>query len=156
QSNGQGSQRESPQADQPSPREEAIGSDDMFEKDTPRRGNGHDDYASGERQQGRVVETYIYEDANRQPFMRVLRMDPKSFPVAHRVNGRWVNEWPPGPVVPYRLPELLAAPPDEPPCICEGEAGANSMAALGFVATTNPGGAKVWQGELAQYFKGRK
>jgi hypothetical protein len=40
--------------------------------------------------------------------------------------------------------------------ICEGEKDANNVAALGLIATTNPGGAKVFQAELAQWFKGKQ
>jgi DNA primase len=40
--------------------------------------------------------------------------------------------------------------------ICEGEKDADNVAALGLVATTNPGGAKVWQPELAPWFKDKQ
>jgi hypothetical protein len=67
-----------------------------------------------------------------------------------------VSGWPRGPVIPYLLPELLAAPPGTPVWICEGEKDTNNVAALGLVATTNPGGAKVFQPKLAQWFKGKE
>ena len=66
-----------------------------------------------------------------------------------------MNGWPQT-VLPYRLPELLAAPAAEPMFVCEGEKDADNVAALGLIATTNPGGAKVWQPELAQWFKGKQ
>jgi len=59
-------------------------------------------------------------------------------------------------VIPYRLPELIAAPAGEPVWIPEGEKDANNVAALGLIATTNPGGAKQWQPELGQWFKGKE
>jgi hypothetical protein len=59
-------------------------------------------------------------------------------------------------VIPYRLPELLAATASEPVWICEGEKDSDNVAALGLIATTNPGGAKVWQTELGQWFKGKE
>jgi hypothetical protein len=86
--------------------------------------------------------------------MRVTRTNSKTFPTQHW-DGRWVNGWP-ATVIPYRLPELLAAPATEPVWITEGEKDADNVAALGLVAMTNPGGAKVWQPELAQWFKGKE
>jgi AAA domain len=57
--------------------------------------------------------------------------------------------------LPYRLPELLAAPATEPVFICEGEKDSNSVAALGLVATTNPGGAGKWSDVLSKWFAGK-
>jgi hypothetical protein len=132
-----------------------------------RRGNGHagdngfdtgeaQNYATGEEPRGALAARYIYKDARGLLYMRVTRTSSKTFPTQHWRDGRWVNGWPPGPVIPYRLPELLAAPASEPVFICEGEKDADNVAALGLVATTNPGGAKVWQPELAQWFKGKQ
>jgi hypothetical protein len=59
-------------------------------------------------------------------------------------------------VIPYRLPELIAAPATEPIWICEGEKDADNVAGLGLIATTNPGGAAKWQPELAQWFKDKQ
>jgi DNA primase len=55
------------------------------------------------------------------------------------------------------LPELIAAPLNEPVFICEGEKDADNVAALGFVATTNPGGEirGAWTGDLNKWFAGR-
>ena len=58
--------------------------------------------------------------------------------------------------MPYRLPELLAAPPDALVLIVEGEKDCDTAARYGFVATTNPGGAKQWQPELAQHFQDKQ
>ena len=87
--------------------------------------------------------------------MRVTRTSAKSFPTQHWHDGRWVNGWPQT-VLPYRLPELLGAPTAAPIFVCEGEKDTDNVAALGLIATTNPGGAKVWQPELAQWFKGKQ
>lgn len=40
--------------------------------------------------------------------------------------------------------------------ICEGEKDADNVAALGFIATTNSGGALKWTGDLDRWFTGRK
>jgi hypothetical protein len=122
----------------------------------PPRGNGHDGYSAGEQPQGAPTTRYIYKDARGFLFMRVTRTNGKSFPTQHWQDGRWVSGWPPGPVIPYRLPELLAAPAVEPVWITEGEKDSDNVAALGLIATTNPGGAKVFQPELAQWFKGKE
>ena len=84
-----------------------------------------------------------------------MRTTAKTFPTHHWKNGDWIKGWPET-VLPYRLPEMLAAPASEPVWICEGEKDANNVAGLGLIATTNPGGAKQWQPELAQWFKGKE
>jgi putative DNA primase/helicase len=124
-------------------------------------GNGHDEsfsadsYRSGEAPRGNPTGRYVYKDARGLLYMRVMRTNAKSFPTQHWHDGRWVNGWPQT-VIPYRLPELLAAPAAEPVFVCEGEKDTNNVAALGLIATTNPGGAKNWQPELAQWFKGKQ
>jgi hypothetical protein len=120
-------------------------------------GNGYDDdgYTFGTKPHGATTDRYVYKDARGLLFMRVTRTNSKTFPTEHWQDGRWVNGWP-ATVVPYRLPELLAAPATEPVWIAEGEKDADNVAALGLIATTNPGGAKVWQSELAQWFKDKQ
>jgi putative DNA primase/helicase len=62
--------------------------------------------------------------------------------------------------VPYRLPELVAAPSDAVIYIVEGEKDADRLAGEGLVATTNPGGASKgkskWRGEYNTHFAGRR
>jgi DNA polymerase bacteriophage-type len=114
-----------------------------------------DGYQSGEAPRGSPAGKYIYRDANGEPYMRVTRTTGKNFPTAHWLQDRWVYGWPTT-VLPYRLPELLTAPTHEALWICEGEKDTDNVAALGLTATTNPGGAKAWQPELAQWFKGKQ
>ena len=45
---------------------------------------------------------WIDKDGNRK----------KAYPQYHRENGCWVKGKPAGPPIPYRLPELMAAPMD--------------------------------------------
>ena len=73
----------------------------------------------------------------------------------HWGSGEWIAGWPKE-AVPYRLPELLAAPSDAIVLVCEGERDVDTAARYGFVATTNPGGAGKWQPELTQYFRGKQ
>jgi RecA-family ATPase len=80
----------------------------------------------------------------------------KSFPQYHQESGRWVKGKPTGPRIPYRLPELLAAPPDAVIDIMEGEKDADRGAAHGLITTTNPEGAGKWGADVSQYFHGRR
>jgi hypothetical protein len=118
--------------------------------------NFHDDYQSGEREYGSDIATYIYRDKDGNPYLRVKRTSAKQFPQYHRENGQWKSGAPKGPRIPYRLPELLAAKPDEPIFICEGEKDADNVAALGLVAATNSGGAGKWTADLNNWFIGKK
>jgi len=59
-----------------------------------------------------------------------------------------------GPALPYRLPELLAAPSNATVEICEGEKDADALAALGLISTTNPGGAGKWTPDLNKWLSG--
>ena len=63
---------------------------------------------------------------------------------------------PKGPKVPYRLPQLIAAPLTATIYFVEGEKDADSLAKLDFVATTASEGAGAkWDFELTKWFKDR-
>jgi DNA polymerase len=104
---------------------------------------------------GPAAAEYIYKNAAGRLHMRVVRTTGKSFPTYHWGGGEWILGWPKE-VVPYHLPELLAANPETVVLICEGEKDTDTAARYGFVATTNPGGAGKWQPELTQYFQGKQ
>jgi DNA polymerase len=130
------------------------------EPEAPRyNGNGRTDdddgYTFSARPHGAATHRYVYQDAGGKPYMRVTRTAAKTFPTDHWHNGHWIRGWPKT-LIPYRLSELLAAPATEPVWITEGEKDADNLAALGLIATTNPGGSKTWQSELAQHFKGKQ
>jgi DNA polymerase len=118
---------------------------------------GHSHGDSGPKQ-GRWVATYIYAHPDRPKYLRVDKYDSHKFYQYHwdgkcwvcKIKGTYAET-----KIPYRLPELIVAPPAEPVWICEGEKDADNVAALGLIATTNPGGAKQFQPELAQWFKGK-
>src|SRR5262249_18034190 len=80
------------------------------------------------------------------------------FPQYHWTGSCWAKGKPAGPKIPYRLPELLAvqAVAPTPVHIPEGEKDADTLAALGLIATTNPEGAKKggWAPELNRWFHG--
>jgi len=95
---------------------------------------------------GRIVATYDYLTANGAPAYQVVRFDPKNFR-QRRADGAGGWSWnvKGAELVPYRLPELVAAPADTPVFIVEGEKDADALRGLGLVATCNPGGASKWR-----------
>lgn len=117
-------------------------------------------YRSG----GRIPEsTYLYRDERGEVLFGVFRSrhpnGKKSFS-QHPPDGR--GGWRHGPgcmdgvrLVPYRLPELLAADPAEVAWVVEGEKDADRLASLGFVASCNPMGAGKWRPEYSAHFRGR-
>jgi hypothetical protein len=73
------------------------------------------------------------------------------------VSGQWAKEKPKGWIeLPYRLPELIRAAPDVEVHVTEGPKDAESIAALGLLATTNAGGAGKFTAEHAKWFTGRQ
>jgi len=116
-------------------------------------------YSAGEeRDRGTFRTEYIYKLADGRPHLKVTRREnPKGFPQSWRVNGAWVNRKPAGWInVPYLLPELIAAPLDQPVWITEGEKDCETLAGLGLVVTTAPEGAGKWRADYNQWFAGRK
>jgi DNA polymerase len=116
---------------------------------------GHDaftGYASGGRPWGSNVAEYVYVTDDGQPYLKVRRTSAKQFPQYHWNSGQWVTGAPKGPRIPYRLPELIAAAPDVPVWIAEGEKDAENAAALGLITTTNSGGAGKWSADLNKWF----
>ena len=104
----------------------------------------------------KIAATYDYVDENGAVLFQVCRMVPKDFR-QRRPNGnnRWT--WKLGDVrrVPYKLPEVLTAVAHgEWVLIVEGEKDVHTLNRLGFIATTNAGGAAKWPAEFAAYFKG--
>jgi hypothetical protein len=107
-----------------------------------------------------VVAEYVYRTADGKPYLLVKRTANKDFPQFHHEGSTWRPGKPTGPKIPYRLPELLAAPLTTPIYIVEGEKDVDNLAMLGFVGTCNSEGAdtgsgKKWTPELNQHFTGR-
>jgi putative DNA primase/helicase len=121
----------------------------------PTRQNGHD---QGKRQ---IVATYDYRDARGELVFQVVRFAPKDFR-QRRPDGNgggWIWNLNGIERVPYRLPEIVNA---SEIYICEGEKDCDRLAALGVVATTNPGGAdtdgkagRKWPESFGRWFRGR-
>lgn len=109
-----------------------------------------------------MVGTYSYRDENGVELFQVVRYAPKGFKQRRRgANGEWI--WSLNGVrrVPYRLPELIAAPLEAPVFVVEGEKDVLAVEKVGGVATCSPGGAAgaaqkpKWRDEYSQHFAGR-
>jgi DNA polymerase I-like protein with 3'-5' exonuclease and polymerase domains len=121
-------------------------------------GHGRDGYPHGERDNGHEVAFFVYRHADGRPYLGVKKTSTKQFPQFHWTGSGWAKGAPQGPKIPYRLPELIKAPLDAWVLICAGEKDADTAAALGFAATTNPEGERkgAWVPELNAWFAGRK
>jgi hypothetical protein len=140
-----------------------AGDDPMVCKDYVRERLGLPAFGSQDRpapiRRPEIVREYVYEDERGDPYLKVARTRDKAFLQSHWQAGKWVSGAPKGRRIPYRLPELLAAP-DAPVFVVEGEKDADNLAALGFVATTSPMGAGKWApagkgDDLSPWFAGR-
>lgn len=107
------------------------------------------------RSLGAPVATYSYHGEQGEVLMQVLRFEPKTFRQRRPVGNGWEFSVKGVRPVPYRLPQLLAAPPGTPVYVVEGEKDADRLAALGLVATCCAGGAGKWRAEHSEHFKGR-
>jgi KaiC/GvpD/RAD55 family RecA-like ATPase/5S rRNA maturation endonuclease (ribonuclease M5) len=88
-----------------------------------------------------IEKVYSYQDATGKEVYQALRMKPKSFRQRHLVGGNWVWNMDGVERVLYRLPDILLS---KTVWIVEGEKDADNLAALGFEATCNVGGAGKW------------
>lgn len=140
--------------------------------------------SNGDRPQAqpRIVATYDYQDAAGKLVFQVVRRDPKDFR-QRRPDGKggWMwgltageygrranqKDWykvkagqfyvetknfPECEPCPYNLPGVLKA---DTVFVVEGEKDTDKLAALGFVATCNPGGAGKWRPEYNRHFHGK-
>jgi hypothetical protein len=97
-----------------------------------------------ERKQPEIEATYDYEDEHGNVLFQVVRLEPKTFR-QRRPDGRAGYLWNLDGVrrVLYHLPEVLGAG-DRWVLVVEGEKDADALRKLGFIATTNAGGAGKW------------
>jgi putative DNA primase/helicase len=137
--------------------EEDASSSQADEDEQSQSSGQHNGYYSDKKPWGGALAIYIYRNQRGEPHLKITRTKAKQFPQAFRANGQWLSKKPAGWVnLPYRLCELIAAASTEPVFIPEGEKDALNLAALGLIATCNPGGAGKWQPELARWFKGKQ
>src|SRR5262249_54515154 len=132
----------------------------------PDKSGGKENGKSGSDGKWKTLATYIYRDKDGKPFLRVRKCldqdDQRQFPQSHWDGKAWIKGKPtttdgkPLPKIPYRLPELLAAPLTATVFHCEGEKDVDTLAKLGFVATTASEGATAkWDAALTPHFKDR-
>jgi hypothetical protein len=114
----------------------------------------------GNGQDGPILSTYPYHDENGQLLFEVVRFDTQDPDGRFRQRrpdsaGGWI--WDTKGVrthVLFRLPQLIEAlKAGHRVLICEGERDVNTAVALGFVATTMPGGVGKWRSEYDHYFQ---
>ena len=102
----------------------------------------------------KFVASYDYRDETGELLMQVVRMEPKTFRQRRPDGDTWAWSIKDVRVVPYRLPELLAAP-DAVVYLVEGEKDADRLASMGLVATCNAGGAGKWTAAHSEFLRGR-
>lgn len=116
--------------------------------------------ASGETTAAVLETSYDYNDEQGALVFQVLRYKKgasKTFKQRHPDgSGGWIWKMDGVRVVPYRLPEILAADPAAPVFVCEGEKDVDNLTALGLVATSNHGGAGKWKNDHARHLAGRR
>jgi P4 family phage/plasmid primase-like protien len=113
--------------------------------------------AKNKQPPAKIVATYPYHDADGQLRFQVCRYEPKDFrqrrPDPDKPD-KWLWMMNGVDLVPYRLPELLAAAKaGETIFIAEGEKDVAALVQNGFVATCNAGGAGKWRESFARYFE---
>jgi hypothetical protein len=116
----------------------------------------------GNRGSQRIRAVYPYTDETGAPLFEVVRFDttnPDKRFRQRRSNGSGGWIWDLKGVrihVLYRLPALIeAVKAGQRALICEGEHDADTAVALGFVATTMPGGVNKWRAEYDEVFRDR-
>jgi len=102
-----------------------------------------------------VAATYDYTDEKGFLLYQVVRMAPKGFRQRQRDSqGAWVWNLTDVRRVLYRLPELCGEQ-HRRVFIVEGEKDADRLRSLGFLATTNAGGAGKWRDEYSEFLRDR-
>ncbi len=117
---------------------------DLFADDRPR----------ARRSSKKVGARYDYTDQEGRLLFQVVRFEPKAFR-QRRTDGQGGWAWNLDGVRPvlYRLPEVVGA---DQVIVVEGERDADTARSLGFVATTNPGGAGKWRPDYAEFLAGKQ
>lgn len=111
---------------------------------------------SSQLRDDRIEAIYDYVNEAGQVLYQVVKFQGKQFRQRRPDGAMWVWNLNGVRKVLYRLPELIAAPPDAPVLICEGEKDVDNLIALDLVATTGPGGAGKWQSEFGDFLRGRE
>jgi hypothetical protein len=140
---------------------------DLFDFQNAPQGGSGDNWVPCQRADRgghRKIAEYVYTDADENVIHGVTRCDHKCFaqwrPDDSKRSGRaWKMNDEQGkrlvPLIPYRLPDLLAAVGDGLKVyLVEGEKDADNLWSVGAPATCNAGGAGKWTSEHAKYLSG--
>lgn len=104
-----------------------------------------------------VEAEYPYTTETGQLAYLVRRFQGKKIRQFHKENGRLIAGRGDAPLVPYRLPDIIAANrAGDTIYIVEGEKDADTLASHGLTATCNVGGAGKWTDNLDGWFAGAK
>ncbi len=104
-----------------------------------------------------ILKCYEYTDEKGNPQLRVYRTSGKNFPTVHLDGGKWY--WGDGDKkdLLYKLPRVLKAiEKNTPVLLVEGEKDVETLESMGYVATSNKGGAGKWSEKLSSYLTGAK
>ena len=118
---------------------------DLFKEEPKRNGNG----------KFHIKAEYNYRDEQGNLLYQAVRLEPKDFRQRRPDGNGWSWSLQGVPRVLYRLPELLAADPDDYVFIVEGEKDVENLRVLGLVATCNVGGAGKWRNEYSLWLENR-
>lgn len=98
----------------------------------------------------KVAAVYRYTDASGQVLYENVRFEPKGFSQRRMgADGKYIWDLRGVTRVPYRLPDLLKVRHGADVWLCEGEKDADSLAELGFTASSF----KNWHRDFNQYIK---
>ena len=108
------------------------------------------------RTKPKIVKAYDYKSENGTFLFQVVRYEPKDFRQRRQAGrGGWIWNLQDTRRVPYLLPELVkAVAAGETIYVPEGEKDVDNLRAIGFAATTNPGGCKKWRSEYSEHLRG--
>lgn len=102
-----------------------------------------------------VIETHYFDDEQGRRWGKVERCEGSTFRQYHYADKEWHPCAPGGLKKPYNLRNLVQATPETDVWITEGEKDADSLIALGLLATTNAEGALKFTMEHVPWFMGR-
>ena len=97
---------------------------------------------------------YLYRDADGKVLYAKVRLDlpDRKYTFQHPVGEGWKAGRGGIGAIPYRLPDLIAAPADATIYMAEGEAKADKLASWGLIATSH----KDWRAAYAKHVEGRR
>ena len=153
-----------PESSPPLPDDHTTPDDERQDNETasaPTRAGNGPNYFKRKEPAGRTTVRYTYIDEQGNLHARKNRTSTKNFWQQRWQDGHWITGQP-GIKYLYGICELLAAPPQHPVWITEGEKDRNKLTDdLKLLAVTNPGGSGKWHSDftaeqIERWFKGRR